>query len=156
GSACGIARLRPESDGMSFVVPRLRHEFPILMRPDDAPPLHYLDNAATSQMPEAVIDAIAWFDTHSRANVLRGVHQLAERATIAYGEARAAVARYLGVGDADEVVFTSGTTGAINLVARSYGELLQPGDEIIVSAIEHHSNLIPWQMLRQRRGVVLR
>jgi cysteine desulfurase/selenocysteine lyase len=141
---------------MSFVIPRLRTEFPILMRPPGSPPLHYLDNAATSQMPEAVIDAVAWFDTHSRANVLRGVHQLAERATIAYGEARAAVARYLGVADADEIVFTSGTTGAINLVARSFGETLQAGDEIVVSEIEHHSNLIPWQMLRDRRGIVLR
>lgn len=141
---------------MSFDIPRLRTEFPILMRPPGSPPLHYLDNAATSQMPEAVIDAVAWFDTHSRANVLRGVHQLAERATIAYGEARAAMARYLGVADADEIVFTSGTTGAINLVARSFGETLQAGDEIVVSEIEHHSNLIPWQMLRDRRGIVLR
>jgi cysteine desulfurase/selenocysteine lyase len=141
---------------MSFDIPRLRTEFPILMRPPGAPPLHYLDNAATGQMPEAVIDAVAWFDTHSRANVLRGVHQLAERATQAYAEARAAMARYLGVRDADEIVFTSGTTGAINLVARSYGELLTPGDEIVISGIEHHSNLVPWQMLRDRRGVVLR
>jgi cysteine desulfurase / selenocysteine lyase len=141
---------------MSFVIPRLRTEFPILMRPPGAPPLHYLDNAATGQMPEAVIDAVAWFDTHSRANVLRGVHQLAERATQAYAEARAAVARYLGVADADEIVFTSGTTGAINLVARSYGDVLKPGDEIVISGIEHHSNLVPWQMLRDRRGLVLR
>jgi cysteine desulfurase/selenocysteine lyase len=141
---------------MSFDIPRLRTEFPILMRPPGAAPLHYLDNAATGQMPEAVIDAVAWFDTHSRANVLRGVHQLAERATQAYAEARAAVARYLGVADADEIVFTSGTTGAINLVARSYGDLLKPGDEIVISGIEHHSNLVPWQMLRDRRGLVLR
>lgn len=141
---------------MSLAIKRLRTEFPILTRPPDAPPLHYLDNAATSQMPESVIDAVAWFDTHSRANVLRGVHQLAERATIAYGEARGAVARYLGIADADEIVFTSGTTGALNLVARSFGETLQPGDEIVTSEIEHHSNLIPWQMLRDRRGLVLR
>ncbi len=82
--------------------------------------------------------------------------KLAERATIAYGEARCAVARYLGVADADEIVFTSGTTGALNLVARSFGEMLQAGDEIVISEIEHHSNLIPWQMLRDRRGIVLR
>ncbi len=134
----------------------LRAEFPILSTQVRGKPLHYLDNAATSQMPQAVIDAVTTHETQARANVLRGVHTLAERATDAYENARADVARYIGAAAPEEVVFTSGTTSAINLAAHSFGALLSEGDEIVFSLLEHHSNIVPWQMLRDRRGVVLK
>src|SRR5258708_8899890 len=137
---------------MNFSAAALRAEFPILADPG----LHYLDNGATTQLRRAVLDAVERHETTSRANVLRGVHRLAEAATEAYADARAAVAGYLSVANPDEVVFTSGTTSAINLVAHSYGERLRPGDEVVISALEHHSNIVPWQMLRARRGIVLK
>ncbi|HEX2115230.1 MAG TPA: SufS family cysteine desulfurase [Alphaproteobacteria bacterium] len=140
---------------MSFDLAAIRAQFPILSRRIGNAPLHYLDNAATAQVPEFVLDAVHRFETTSRANVLRGVHRLAEEATAAYAAARHTVAHYLNV-PAAEIVFTGGTTGAINLVARSYGELLAPGDEIVISELEHHSNIVPWQLLRDRRGVVLK
>jgi cysteine desulfurase / selenocysteine lyase len=140
---------------MSFDLSVVRAQFPILSRRIGDVPLHYLDNAATAQVPQFVLDAVSRFETTSRANVLRGVHRLAEEATAAYAAARQAVARYLNV-PATEIVFTGGTTGAINLVARSYGELLAAGDEIVISELEHHSNIVPWQMLRDRRGIVLK
>lgn len=140
---------------MSFNPEAVRAEFPIFAAANGAVKLHYLDNAATSQLPRAVIDAVVNFETTSRANVLRGVHRLAEAATEAYDQARRSVARYLNVPE-EETIFTSGTTAGLNLVARSFGELLQPGDEVVVSQLEHHSNLIPWQMLRDRRGIVLK
>jgi cysteine desulfurase/selenocysteine lyase len=140
---------------MSYDLATIRSQFPILSRRIGDAPLHYLDNAATAQVPQFVLDAVVRFETTSRANVLRGVHRLAEEATAAYAAARQAVGRYLNV-PAGEVVFTSGTTGAINLVARSYGELLSPGDEVVVSEVEHHSNIVPWQMLRDRRGIALK
>ncbi|HJN04862.1 MAG TPA: aminotransferase class V-fold PLP-dependent enzyme, partial [Alphaproteobacteria bacterium] len=133
----------------------VRAQFPVLARTVRDAPLHYLDNAATSQMPHAVLDAVAHHETHSRANVLRGVHTLAEEATDAYESARADVARYLNA-EPDEVVFTSGATGAINLAAHSFGGGLREGDEIVLSDLEHHSNIVPWQMLRQRTGVTLK
>jgi len=136
-----------------FDVAAVRGEFPILAR---RAPLHYLDNAATAQMPQAVLDAVVEHETTHRANVLRGVHRLAEEATAAYEAARAELAAYVGVGDAAEIVFTNGTTSAINLVARGFGDTLAPGDEVVVSYLEHHSNLVPWQMLRDRRGIVLK
>jgi cysteine desulfurase/selenocysteine lyase len=139
---------------MSFDPAAIRSEFPIFAG-NGGIKLHYLDNGATSQVPRAVIDAVVDFETTKRANVLRGVHRLAEAATEAYDQARQRVARYLNV-RTDEIIFTSGATGAINLVARSFGGTLQKGDEVIVSLIEHHSNLVPWQMLRDRSGVVLK
>ncbi|MDA1133174.1 MAG: cysteine desulfurase [Proteobacteria bacterium] len=140
-----------------FDAARVRAEFPILRTtvPGGAP-LHYLDNAATSQMPEAVADAMRDHDFRRRANVKRGVHHLAECATEAYADARQRVARFLNAGDDREVVFTSGTTGAINLLAYAFGATLSPGDEIVLSVLEHHSNLVPWQLLRDRRGVALK
>lgn len=140
---------------MSFDAAAVRAQFPILREKIHGKPLHYLDNAATAQMPQVVIDAIDRHETHARANVLRGVHTLAERATEAYEGARAKVARFLGVVP-EEIVFTSGCTAAINLVAYSYGSLLRPGDEIVLSTLEHHSNIVPWQLLAERAGVVLR
>ncbi|HTP84922.1 MAG TPA: SufS family cysteine desulfurase, partial [Alphaproteobacteria bacterium] len=132
----------------------VRAQFPIFAGANGTA-LHYLDNAATSQVPRAVLDAIIAFETTSRANVLRGVHRLAEAATEAYDQARQRIARYANV-PAEEIVFTSGTTSSLNLVARAFGDTLSAGDEVVVSGIEHHSNLVPWQMLRDRRGVVLK
>jgi len=134
----------------------VRAQFPLLVAPENDQALHYLDNAATAQVPQAVLDAVTEHETRHRSNVLRSVHRLAEAATDAYEGARATVAEYLNAASADEVVFTSGCTAAVNLVARAFGETLAPGDEIVVSELEHHSNLVPWQMLRARSGIVLR
>lgn len=140
---------------MNFDATALRAQFPILRERINGKPLHYLDNGATAQMPQSVIDAIDRHETHARANVLRGVHTLAERATEAYEQARKKVASFLGVVP-EEIVFTSGCTAAINLVAYSYGSLLKPGDEILLSTLEHHSNIVPWQLLAERAGLALR
>jgi len=129
----------------------LRAEFPLLAAD---PGLHYLDSAASAQTPRIVLDAVARHETTARANVHRGVHRLAEAATAAYEEARARVARYLNV-PAAEIVFASGATAAINLVAHSFCALLAPGDEILISELEHHSNIVPWQLAAERRGLVL-
>jgi cysteine desulfurase/selenocysteine lyase len=137
---------------MSFDVAGVRRQFPILSEIIDGRPIHYLDNGASAQTPFAVIDAVRSYETTSRANVLRGVHRLAERATELYENARADTATFLGVKPM-EIVFTGGCTAAINLVAYSYGQLLKPGDHILLSELEHHSNIVPWQMLRQRSGI---
>ena len=139
-----------------FDIAALRGEFPILGARINGAPLHYLDNGATSQTPTAVLDAVAAHETAARANVLRGVHTLAERATEAYEKARKDVAHYVGAPDADELIFTGGTTSGINLVAHAYGDMLNEGDEIVISMLEHHSNIVPWQLLRDRRGIVLK
>ena len=141
---------------MPFDVNDVRRQFPILNREFDGHPLRYLDNAASAQMPQTVIDAVTRHETMSRANVLRGVHHLAEEATLAYEEARRTVARYVNANRAEEVVFTSGTTAGINLIAHSFGDRLESGDEIVVSGAEHHSNIVPWQLLRDRRGVEIK
>jgi cysteine desulfurase/selenocysteine lyase len=141
---------------MSFDAAGVRGEFPILAQELDGAPLHYLDNAATSQTPRAVLDAVLAHETASRANVLRGVHTLAERADEAYEAARGELARYIGAADAREVVFTGGTTASINLVAHGLGALMGEGDEVVISLLEHHSNIVPWQLLRERKGIVLK
>jgi cysteine desulfurase/selenocysteine lyase len=130
----------------------LEREFPGLADPR----LHYLDNAATAQVPEIVLNALRRFEVEARANVHEGLHSRAQAATAAYNQARTSVARFLHAGSDQEVVFTYGTTSSINLLAYSFGELLKPGDEIVLSVLEHHSNLVPWQRLAKRRGVVLR
>ncbi|HZP97958.1 MAG TPA: SufS family cysteine desulfurase [Reyranella sp.] len=137
---------------MSFDVASVRRQFPILSEIIDGKPVHYLDNGASAQTPMVVIDAVRTYETTARANVLRGVHRLAERATEAYESAREEVARFLGVAPM-EIVFTGGCTAAINLVAYSYGSLLKPGDRILLSELEHHSNIVPWQLLRDRSGI---
>ena len=137
---------------MSFDVASVRRQFPILSEIIDSRPIHYLDNGASAQTPVAVLDAVRKYETTGRANVLRGVHRLAERATEAYENARAEVAAFLGV-QPMEIVFTGGCTAAINLVAYSYGSLLKPGDRILLSELEHHSNIVPWQLLRARAGI---
>lgn len=116
----------------------------------------YLDNAATTQIATPVLAAMAAYETGGRANVKRGIYPLAVAATQEYEDARASVARYLGAGDANEVVFTSGATAALNLAAHSFGAGLAAGDEIIIGAGEHHANIVPWQMLRDRAGVILK
>lgn len=141
---------------MSFDPRAVRAEFPLLAEPPDGRLLHYLDNAATAQVPRAVLDAVAEHETRHRSNVLRSVHRLAEAATAAYADARATVAAHLNAAAAEEIVFTSGCTAAINLVAHALGDTLAAGDEVVVSALEHHSNLVPWQLLRERRGITLR
>jgi cysteine desulfurase/selenocysteine lyase len=139
---------------MSFDVVAIRRQFPILSQIIGGKPVHYLDNGASAQTPDVVLDAVRAYETTSRANVLRGVHRLAERATEAYENARIEVATFLGV-DPMEVVFTGGCTAAINMVAYSYGSLLKPGDRILLSELEHHSNIVPWQLLRARSGIEL-
>lgn len=128
-------------------------EFPLLA---SQPDLHYLDNAATGQLCRAAHEAARDYDLHGRANVLRGTYRLAEQADAAYEAARFQVARYLKTGDPAQVVFTPGATAAINLVAHSFGDGLGAGDEVVCSLAEHHSNIVPWQMLRERRGITLR
>jgi cysteine desulfurase/selenocysteine lyase len=137
---------------MSFDVAAVRKQFPILSEIIDGQPVHYLDNGASAQTPDVVLDAVRTYEITSRANVLRGVHRLAERATESYEKAREEVAAFLGV-QPMEIVFTGGCTAAINLVAYSYGALLKPGDRILLSELEHHSNIVPWQLLRSRSGV---
>jgi cysteine desulfurase/selenocysteine lyase len=139
---------------MTFDVASVRAQFPILSEKVNGQPLHYLDNGASAQVPQVVLDAVRKYETSGRANVARGVHVMAERATAAYEDARAEVATFLGVGPM-EIVFTGGCTAAINLVAYSWGSLLKAGDRILVSDLEHHSNIVPWQLLRARSGVEL-
>ena len=147
--------LHPE-DGAPFDVEAIRAEFPILSRQVNGKPLIYLDSAASAQKPTAVTDAMRGAANGSYANVHRGLHTLANETTDAFEAARRTVASFLNAASAEEIVFTSGATEAINLVANSYGQRLGPGDEIVLSELEHHANLVPWFMLRERRGVTLR
>jgi cysteine desulfurase / selenocysteine lyase len=142
----------------AFDVERVRADFPLLaQRVADGRPLVYLDNAATTQKPRSVIDAISRFYAEDNANIHRGVYDLCERATRLYEGARTRSARFLNAADAREIVFVRGTTEGVNLVAHSFCRpLLGPGDEIVVSAIEHHSNIVPWQLICEERGAVLR
>jgi len=143
----------PPSPGPLLSDPQaIRRQFPVLAREG----LHYLDSAATAQMPEAVIAAVQRFGTTLRANVYGGVYKLAQEALVEYEAARADVARFLGASSPQEVVFTYGTTSSLNLLAHSYGECLREGDEIVLSILEHHSNTLPWRSLAQRRGAKLR
>lgn len=134
----------------------IRAQFPALHQDVHGKPLVWLDTAATSQKPQGVIDAVAHYYAHDNANVHRGVHALAERATRAFEDARTTTARFLNAAEAREVIFTRGTTEAINLVANSFGASLRAGDEIILSNLEHHSNIVPWQLLRERTGIAIR
>src|SRR3954471_10097347 len=129
-------------------VERLREDFPILSQRVRGKPLVYLDNAATSQKPRAVIDALTRFYSTENANIHRGVHFLSERATVAYDAVRERVASFLNASSPREIVFTRGTTEGINLVAQSWGRsTLRPGDEILITGMEHHSNIVPWQLV---------
>ena len=140
----------------SFDVHAVRAQFPILSRQVNGKPLVYLDSAASAQKPSAVIDALTAAMEGSYANVHRGLHTLANETTEAFEAARETVARYLNAPSADQIVWTRGGTEAINLVAAGIGQSIQPGDEILVSQMEHHSNIVPWHMLRERKGAVLK
>ena len=141
----------------AFDVARVRADFPILSTQVHGKPLIYLDNAATTQKPRRVIDAISRYYETTNANVHRGVHTLSQRATDEFEAAREAVRAFLNAGDTREIVFTRGTTEGINLVAQSYArEFMAAGDEILIGAAEHHANIVPWQMLARQRGTVLK
>ncbi len=135
----------------------IRSDFPILAERVHGHPLVYLDNAATTQKPRAVLDSIAYYYAHVNANIHRGVHALSERATEAHEAARKTVRRFLNAADTREIVFVRGATEAINLVAQSYGRAhLGPGDEVLITAMEHHSNIVPWQIVCEEKGARLR
>lgn len=139
-----------------FNVAEIRSQFPTLQREVYGKPLIYFDNGATSQKPQVVIDALTHYYELENANIHRGVHLLSQEATSAYENARKIVQTYINAKFDHEIIFTKGTTDGINLVAFSFGELLNKGDEIIISAMEHHSNIVPWQMLCERKGCVLK
>jgi cysteine desulfurase / selenocysteine lyase len=134
-----------------------RKDFPILKQSIHGHPLVYLDNAASNQKPQVVIDAIKHYYEQDHANVHRGVHTLSERATIAYEKSRDTVKEFINAAHREEIVFVRGTTEAINLIAQTFGKTyLQPGDEIIVTRMEHHSNIVPWQLLQTQYGIILK
>lgn len=135
---------------------RLRDDFPILQREINGAPLVYLDSAATTQKPVQVIDAVSDFYRTSYANVHRGVYRLADEATVAYEDARAKVARFVNAGSPSEIVFTRGATSSLNMVANGWGlDRLHPGDRIVLTLMEHHSNVVPWQLVARRTGAEL-
>lgn len=134
----------------------IRKDFPILQREVNGKPLVYLDNAATSQTPQQVIDTIVDYYQNYNANIHRGVHTLSQEATDAYEAARHKIQKHFNIAKAHEIIFTSGTTQSINLVATGFTSFLKEGDEILVSAMEHHSNIVPWQMLCERTGALLK
>ncbi|WP_461532609.1 aminotransferase class V-fold PLP-dependent enzyme [Sinomicrobium sp.] len=146
----------PISGSTSFDPQHIRRDFPILTRKVNGRPLVYFDNAATSQTPQVVIDAIVDYYSRYNANIHRGVHTLSQEATDAYEQARIKLQKHFNAAKSYEMIFTSGTTHGINLVASGFAEFLDQGDEIVVSAMEHHSNIVPWQMLCEKTGAVLR
>lgn len=141
----------------AFDVREIRKEFPILHQQVNGKPLVYFDNAATSQKPKSVIDALNGYYNLNNSNIHRGIHTLAERATTAYEQTRKKVAEFINAGEVEEIIFTKGTTEGINLVAASFGRnFIQAGDEIVISSLEHHSNIVPWQLLCQEKGCELK
>lgn len=146
-----------DARGRRFDVEQVRADFPILRQEVCGKPLVYLDNAATGQKPAVVIEAIDNYYRTYNANIHRGVHALSQRGTEAYEAARATVQRFIGADDPCQVIFVRGTTEAINLVAQSWGRSnVKPGDEILISHLEHHSNIVPWQLLCQQTGAILK
>lgn len=139
-----------------FDVAKIRKDFPILNREVNGKPLVYFDNAATSQTPQQVIDVIVDYYQNYNANIHRGVHALSQEATDKYEQARIKIQKHFNIENAHEVIFTSGTTHSINIVANGFSSLIKKGDEILVSAMEHHSNIVPWQMLCERTGGILK
>ena len=139
-----------------FNVDKIRADFPILNRTVHGKPLVYFDNAATSQTPQIVIDSIVDYYSNYNSNIHRGVHTLSQEATDKYEEARIKIQQHFNAKEAYEIILTSGTTHSINMVASGFGKLLNMGDEIIVSSLEHHSNIVPWQMLCEKSGAILK
>ena len=141
---------------MELDLTTIRTDFPILSRKVNGQDLVYLDNAATSQTPTQVIDVIADYYQSYNANIHRGVHTLSQEATDKFEQARQSIQTHFNIRNSHELIFTSGTTHSINLVAFGFGTILGPGDEVIVSALEHHANIVPWQMMCERSGAILR
>lgn len=137
-------------------IQKIRSDFPILQREVNGQPLVYFDNAATSQTPQQVIDVIVDYYSQYNANIHRGVHSLSQEATDAYEQARQKVQQHFNAAKAHEIILTSGTTHSINIIASGYASLLKAGDELLVSAMEHHSNIVPWQMLCEKTGAILK
>jgi len=146
-----------QTSEMTFDVARIRRDFPILQERVGGKPLVYLDNAATSQKPLQVLEALANYYEHSNANIHRGVHALSVRATAAYEDSRRKAAKFINAPKPEEIVFVRGTTEAINLVAQAYARpLLEPGDEVLITILEHHSNIVPWRMVCEQTGALLK
>ena len=137
-------------------IEKIRAEFPILKKEINGKKLIYFDNGATTQKPRLVLDAINDFYSNKNANIHRGVHYLSQLATNEYESTRKILQSYLNAKYLEEIIFTKGTTDAINLVASSFGDTLNKGDEIIISAMEHHSNIVPWQLLCEKKNLLLR
>lgn len=149
-----VRNLNAESD---LIASFIRREFPILDQEVHGKQLIYFDNAATNQKPQRVIDALSYHYQHDNANIHRGIHTLAERSTAAFEATRKAVQSFINANEAEEIIFTKGTTESINLVASSWGrKFLNPGDEVLISAMEHHSNIVPWQMICEERGATVK
>ena len=149
--------MTPTHEIEALDIAKIRADFPILHQEVNGKPLIYFDNAATTQKPTSVIEALSGYYTHTNANIHRGIHYLAEKATSAFEDTRQAIAQFLNAPSPEQVVFTYGTTDSINLVAQAYGRaFLKAGDEILISTMEHHSNIVPWQMLCEEKGCVLR
>jgi cysteine desulfurase/selenocysteine lyase len=145
------------TDPLTFDASRVRADFPILATQVRGKPLTYLDSAATSQKPLAVIEALDRYYRAENSNIHRGVHYLSEKATDAYEATRAKAARFIGAADQDEIIFTSGTTEGINLIAHGFTEsVLKAGDEILITHLEHHANIVPWQIAAQKTGAILK
>ena len=156
-SSPALARQKQAARTAGLDLPRLRADFPILRLMVNGKPLAYLDNAASSQMPQPVLDRLIRYQTQEHSNIHRAVHYLSETATAAYEGARRKVQRFINAREEREIIYTRGTTDAINLVMHSFGRaFLKAGDEIILSQLEHHSNIVPWQMLRDEKGCKLR
>lgn len=152
-----VPAVKIPSPGQALDVSQVRKAFPILGVKVNGKPLAYLDSAASAQMPQQVIDRLTHYHSHEHANIHRGVHYLSEQATNAYEAARAKVRRFINAGEDREVIFTRGTTNAINTVAHGFGRaFVGEGDEIVISHMEHHSNIVPWQMLCKERGATLK
>ncbi|MEQ9229716.1 MAG: cysteine desulfurase [Cyclobacteriaceae bacterium] len=142
---------------MTIDVEKIRAQFPVLNQQVNGHQLVYLDNAASSQKPQSVIDTLVHYYQHDHSNIHRGLHTLAERATSAYEEVRKQAGRFINSGESEEIIFTRGTTESINLVAQSFGRtFLNEGDEIILTELEHHSNIVPWQMIAEQKGAIIK
>ncbi len=151
-----MMQVKPNID-MELDIEEIRKDFPILSRTVNGKPLIYFDNGATAQKPAVVIDAINGYYSHQNANIHRGVHTLSQDITVAYENARATIQKHLNAAHTHEIIFTAGTTASINLLASSFSKkFLSKGDEIIISAMEHHSNILPWQQVCEERGAVLK
>ncbi|OUR88334.1 cysteine sulfinate desulfinase, partial [Cycloclasticus sp. 44_32_T64] len=140
----------------TYDVEKIRQDFPVLNQQIRGKQLVYLDNAATSQKPTSVINSIVDYYQNDNANIHRGVHTLSERATLSYENARKTVQAFLNAESEKEIVFTRGATEAINLVANAFAEKISAGDEVLITAMEHHSNIVPWQMLCKKTGAELK